>query len=233
MKLYLIPVKENVTDKGMKIGTYGIIKNPKAFAAGVIENNKKALVEYGYVFEKLILYLAELNLGTCWLGGTFTRDSFEKEIQFGDNEMIPAVTPIGYASEKQRLLESTMRFLVKSDNRKPWNDLFYSVTFAMSLTEKDAGKFATPIEMARLAPSASNKQPWRIVLSEDQNVCHFFLAHTPKYSDKMQRIDMGIAMCHFELTCRELGIGGSWVVKDPIISSVDKNTEYIVSWETA
>jgi len=90
--------------------------------------------------------------------------------------------------------------------------------------------------MVRLAPSASNKQPWRIVLSEDKNTCHFYLEPTPNYSGnkmgfEMQRIDMGIAMCHFELACKELKLSGKWKVNDPKIDLLNEQTEYIVSWE--
>ena len=44
---------------------------------------------------------------------------------------------------------------------------------------------------------------------------------------KLQNIDMGIAMCHFELTARELGFIGDWNVNDPQIKS--DGMEYIVS----
>jgi len=60
--------------------------------------------------------------------------------------------------------------------------------------------------MVRIAPSASNKQPWRIVKIE--GAWHFFLERTKGYGDgiifkllklaDIQRLDMGIAMCHFE-----------------------------------
>jgi hypothetical protein len=46
----------------------------------------------------------------------------------------------------------------------------------------------------------------------------------------LQRVDLGIAMCHFELTARELGLAGRWVVQDPNIAKPDDQTEYIVSW---
>lgn len=201
-----------------------------------MENANEAIVEFGYIFEKMILFLTEINIGTCWLGGTFTRDSFEKEIILTDNEIIPAITPIGYFNSKRRLLESTLRFAVKADNKKQWSELFYYSNFDTQLTEEEAGEFATPIEMVRLGPSASNKQPWRIVLSKDKRFCHFYLAHTPKYGGNklgydMQRIDIGIAMCHFELTCKELNICGHWTIKDLNISLPDEHTEYIVSWE--
>jgi hypothetical protein len=46
----------------------------------------------------------------------------------------------------------------------------------------------------------------------------------------MQRLDMGIAMCHFEQTARELGLEGRWVVDQPEIGELDELTEYTASW---
>jgi hypothetical protein len=39
---------------------------------------------------------------------------------------------------------------------------------------------------------------------------------------------MGIAMCHFELSAKELGLKGDWGVNGPQIKK--DNMEYIVSW---
>ncbi len=44
---------------------------------------------------------------------------------------------------------------------------------------------------------------------------------------------MGIAMCHFELTARELGLTGDWVIDEPDIKKPDESTEYTVSWRRA
>ncbi len=45
----------------------------------------------------------------------------------------------------------------------------------------------------------------------------------------MQRIDMGIAMCHFELVADEKGITGKWEVADPGIANLPEATEYLVT----
>ncbi len=123
---------------------------------------------------------------------------------------------------------------MKADNKKPWDKLFYDTNFERALIKENAGLFEIPIEMVRLGPSASNKQPWRLVLSEDRKNCHFYIEHTPNYSAKlgydMQLLDMGIAMCQFELACQELNISGYWGVEDPNINPLSGNTEYIVSW---
>jgi hypothetical protein len=43
-------------------------------------------------------------------------------------------------------------------------------------------------------------------------------------------LDLGIAMCHFELTARELGLLGKWISTEPAITKPDELTEYTVSW---
>ncbi|WP_202709831.1 nitroreductase family protein [Sporosalibacterium faouarense] len=235
IKFELIDVKDNNTGKGLKIGTYGIIKNPQAYIAGITKKDKISLIEFGYIFEKLVLFLTELGIGTCWLGGTFTRDSFEREIEYKSDEIIPCVTPIGYPKNKKRLLEKTMRALVKANNRKDWESLFYDNDFNSPLSKENSDIYAVPIEMVRLGPSASNKQPWRIVLSKDRKNCHFYLEHTPNYGGSkmgfdMQVIDMGIAMCHFDLTCRELNMDGEWKIDNPNITLPKENMEYMISW---
>ncbi|NQX47034.1 nitroreductase family protein [Paenibacillus tritici] len=221
--------------KGMKLGAYGIIVNPQAYLAGSVRNDKLALLEFGYTFQKLILFATGLGLGTCWIGGTFNRKSFARELELAEGEIIPCITPLGYAREKQRLLDATMRYVVKADNKKPWAELFYDGSFGSRLTPEAAGRLAVPVEMVRIGPSASNKQPWRLVLSPDRKKMHFYLQHTPNYSGnklgfQMQRIDIGIAACNFGLTCRELGIAGTWGIEDPGIAADSQHTEYMLSY---
>ena len=47
----------------------------------------------------------------------------------------------------------------------------------------------------------------------------------------LQRVDMGIAMCHFELTAHELGLQGSWIVDEPKLMKPE-GAEYTVTWMT-
>ena len=105
----------------------------------------------------------------------------------------------------------------------------------ISLTQETSNPFEVPMEMVRIGPSASNKQPWRPVLSDDHRKCHFYIEHTPNYSAKlgydMQLLDIGIAMCQFDLACKELNIAGKWIIDDPLIDLQNEKTEYIISWE--
>ena len=119
-----------------------------------------------------------------------------------------------------------------------WERLFFDGAFGVPLKRNAAGAFATVLEMVRIGPSASNKQPWRIVRVGE--MWHLYLQRTPGYAKRnqvllgiadMQRIDMGITMCHFTLTAEELGLCGKWMVQEPAIEKPDALTEYIASWE--
>jgi hypothetical protein len=224
---------DTIEKTGGKIGTYGVIKGAKSYIAGIVENGEYSIEQLGYTFEKLMLYATSLDIGTCWLGGTFTRSGFEKMANLKDNELMPAVTPIGYIENKKRMLDRVMRTMAGSNNRKEWSDIFFNKSFDNPLIEQEAEKYLTALEMVRIGPSASNKQPWRIV--KDNDTFHFYLRHDKGYGKALgldiQKIDIGIAMCHFEMTLNELGVNGSWVVDKPKNIEYTIDTEYIVSWK--
>ncbi|MBE4907550.1 nitroreductase [Bacillus luteolus] len=235
-KVALVQVNNNVTDKGIKLGTYGFIKNPRAYLVGITEKNKYSLVDFAYSFHKLTLFATGIGLGTCWMGGTFSRNSFEQELSsIKDGEFIPCITPIGYPNEKERIFDKAVRVVVKADNKKAWEKLFFDAAFDKPLREENAGPLAIPIEMLRLGPSASNKQPWRLVVSPDRKTSHLYIEHTPNYSSSlgydMQLLDMGIAMCQFDMACKELSLEGKWIVEDPEMDLPNSNYEYIASWQ--
>lgn len=233
VRLELVDKLKAAETQNAKIGTYGVIKGANAFIAGVVENGDKFLEMLGYCLEKLVLYGTSLGLGTCWLGGTFKKSEFGKVLNLKENEILPVVTPIGYEANKKSMVESIMRRFAGSDNRKTWNELFFNGNFEISLDEKSSGNYATAFEMVRLAPSASNKQPWRIL--KQDNYCHFYMEKAKGYSNALgfniQKIDMGIAMCHFEMALVEAGVNGHWEYEYyRQISVKDDNIEYIASW---
>ncbi|OGP68682.1 MAG: hypothetical protein A2W27_05620 [Deltaproteobacteria bacterium RBG_16_44_11] len=217
-----------------KLGTYGVIKNARYFLIGTINNTPLAMEDLGYCKEILILKATALGLGTCWLGGTFQASSFAQAAGLREGEILPTVSPIGYPAETKSLTEKIMRRFAGSDHRKPWPELFFANDFATPLTQAQAGKYCDALENLRLAPSASNKQPWRVLLDTAKNTFHFFLERSLQYKMlgivHLQDIDLGIAMSHFEITARDQGVMGKWQV-DPNAPK-EKLLDYIVSWRT-
>jgi len=233
VRFNLIDFNELEIGELKNLTTYGVIKGARQFIIGTVEKQPKAMEYYGYCMEKNILKATSMGLGTCWLGGTFKRSGFADKISINENELLPAISPVGYSGDTRSVVDRMFRYVAASDKRKPWNELFSLHDTDNFLDEQNSGKFNTPLECVRMAPSASNKQPWRIIKSKDQDAFHFYLKRTPGYENvvkdiKLQNVDMGIAMCHFELSARDLGLKGDWNVNDPQIKS--EGMEYIVSW---
>lgn len=215
-----------------KLGTYGMIKGAKCFIGVAVENGDMALEALGYELEQLVLYATSLELGTCWLGGTFNRGRFAKAMEVEENEIFPIVTPIGYASDKKRIVPSLIRKLAKFDQRKPWDSLFFDNNFSTPLSQEDAKEYASVLDQVRLGPSASNFQPWRIVRQGDSY--HFYEAKTKGYAERasydIQKVDMGIAACHFHLSAAEKGISGEFQKLVGIDTAAPENTDYLFTW---
>lgn len=225
---------------GKIAGTYGFIKNARAYIAGTIPNNNKAIEDYGYLLEKIIIKLVERDIGSCWLGGSFKRTDFANPLDLKDGWIIPAVIPIGYPEINRRNTEKAMRFIIKADKRLKWTDIFYLDTFKEELSlgglKDDKTTLMSALEGVRLGPSASNRQPWRLVLDDAANKVHFFLFEDPKYSGNrmgfsMQHIDAGISMYHFQATAEENKFTGKWLDENPELET-PVNYQYIktFSW---
>jgi hypothetical protein len=220
-------------NKGTKLGTYGIIRGAQHFIVAVVDNkDASAYVSLGYKLEKVVLFATSIGLGTVWLGGTFSKDQFAMAASLKDNETLSIVIPVGYATEKRSIIERLMRSTSKADSRKAFAELFFDGGLSKSL-ENDGVGYALSLEAVRLAPSAMNAQPWRVIKAE--NGFHFYLLHKNSNFNKsvtdMHKIDMGIGMCHFELVSREEGLSGSWNFAGKQPQGVPENFEYIASWQ--
>jgi len=194
-------------------GTYGFIRGARAFLAGLVRRAPGAYMDYGYVLEKVVLEATEWGLGTCWLGGTFSRSGFARGLEAGPEDAIPAVMPIGKPAARGTLLDGLLRLTARSATRKGRESLFFRGDFQTPLSAGEAGSYEPCLEAVRLAPSAANRQPWRIVREDDGDMFRFFVDRPParkEPSADIRDIDLGIAMCHFELVAGELGLEGAW-----------------------
>ena len=188
-----------------KLGTYGVIKNPSYFLTACCEDKPFALEALGYTFEKVILYCTSLGLSTVWIGGTFNKGKFAKAVELKDGYILPVVSPVGY----------------EGDRRSPIGFLFHKDDFYTPLTKKDAGIYSDALEAVRLAPSSLNCQPWRVVLNDEG--LHFYKT---KNKD-INKVDMGIALCHLDMVLDEQMVKGRFKILNPNIKT---DYEYVISW---
>lgn len=236
-RLALVAAAEGDAAALRGLGTYGFIKNPQGFIVGAMGPGDKNCEDFGYLMEEAILHATGLGLGTCWLGGSFTKSSFARKIAATPAETVPAVTSVGYPAEAAKE-DDWIRRRAGGAHRLPPDQLFFAGAFGRPLAPADAGPYVEVLEAVRWAPSASNKQPWRVV--RDGHAWHIFLQRTKGYGKDsffgrllgvadLQRVDMGIAMCHFELAARALGLPGRWELT---ASAVDLPplAEYTATW---
>lgn len=232
LRFELISVSEFESNEKKKLGTYGFIKGAQDFIVGAVEKSQYSREHYGYLMETIILVATDMGLGTCWLGGFFNRSFFSAKISSTSDEIIPAITPIGYPAQKT-VREKLIRSFAKADKRMPWDQLFFEGNLNVSITENKTGEYSKLLEMVQIGPSAGNKQPWRIIKVHDKNIFHFYTIN-PKdgrflqYS-KFRPLDIGIAVNHFDLTANELGIKGSWIFENPQIPGTE-NLLYKITW---
>ena len=171
-----IPVKAEILDAS-QVRCMQPWKTPH-FVAVSTEDTPDAFINVGFLFQQLDLYLHTLGLGSCWVGLGRPR-----------KELDPALThailmPFGTGAEPV-CRDSTEQF-----NRKPLSQI--------------ADTPDPRLECVRLAPSATNSQPWYFTHEGDQlHVYQVIQGPLKRMSlGKMNCIDMGIALCHLAATCQ-------------------------------
>ncbi|QTL99173.1 nitroreductase [Iocasia frigidifontis] len=199
---------EFIDDGGSKviqsiIASYGFIQGVRSYIAFIVDKNDRHCYEkIGYLGEMCILEATSLGLASCWISGTFKPKLVEDQLSIGFSEKVVAITPVGYSSNKQSIIEKLMKKIAGSHQRKPLEELCPDYNQHWPIWIKDA------VCLARLAPSAVNRQPWRFIVSEDAKEIKITL---DKLSDiESKRLDCGIAMLHIEIAALINNIQGGW-----------------------
>lgn len=153
---------------------------------------------FGYFGEKLVLHATERGLGTCWVAGTFDRESVV--VPLAEGEVIHDVIPVGYKPAKQPLKQRTVRAGLRRMDKKP-EALYQGLT---SLAEAPDW-VRSGIEAVLKGPSAVNQQP--VVFVQDEAGIR---ATLPRYKREIEYTDLGIAKLHFQLGAEAAGVSGTW-----------------------
>ena len=219
---YELPIEWKLLDRKNDNLSVPVVTGTDTYIAGKMQRTPHAEEAFGYTFEKVVLFAQSLGVGTTWIAGTMDRKAFEHAMRLSENEVMPCVSPLGYPAEKMSLRETMMRKGVKADSRLDFEKLFFDGTFEKPLSAENAGELRLPLEMVRLSPSAVNGQPWRVLCCGD---CVHFYEKRGKGMARgtwdIQKIDMGIALCHFELGAEESGLHPVLYVENPGLSGRD------------
>ena len=212
-----------------------VITGTDLWLAGKLFRAQHAEEAFGFSFESLLLQAeAELGIGAVWIAGTMNRSAFEAAMNLKQGEVMPCVSPVGYPAARMSLRETVMRKGIKADERLPFETLFFNASFSAPLDRETAGELEPLLEAVHRAPSAVNRQPWRAVVCG--STVHFYEQHSKGYIDDsgwdLQKIDLGIALCHFALAAEAFGTRALFSLDDPGFpcpNGVDYIASYIIS----
>lgn len=151
---------------------YGKFKGVTNYLALIGKKESSLEEKCGYYGEKLVLFVQELGLNTCWVAMTYSK--IKTAFQVGKGEKLCIVIALGYG-ETQGLphKSKSMEEVIQLDRPAPeW--------------------FQKGVEAALLAPTAMNQQKFLFRLDKNRVSvkagCGFYT-----------KIDMGIVKYHFEI----------------------------------
>lgn len=149
----------------------------------------------GYYGEKLILHATDMNLGTCWVGGTFDASAISAE----PGEQLICVITVGNVPEDKTLKEKILHKAIHRHS-KTIGEMSEAVGTPPSW-------FSSGMEAVCRAPSTRNTQ--KVLFLYKAGVLRASIPDT--YT--LDYVDLGIAKLHFELGANghfELGNGGKF-----------------------
>ena len=78
-RFLLVAASEQDNAALRELGTYGLLRWRERFYHGRRKTRGEMAGRLRLPDETIILYLTSLGLGTCWLGGSFTRSAFARK----------------------------------------------------------------------------------------------------------------------------------------------------------
>ena len=173
------------------------------------ENKDGYLTNAGYMLQQIDLFLASNGIGSCYLGMAQPTKVAKESLKL---EFV-MVLAFGNATEPVHRVD------ISQFNRKP----LVQIT---NITDND-----TLLEAARLAPSATNSQPWFFTGGNGIINAYCFKPNIIKaiIYEKMNKIDMGIALCHLAVALKHEGKEFRVSFDDKVIANHPKGYYYIIT----
>lgn len=162
------------------INSYGRFHGAQNYFIMIGRKSPDLDMRVGYYGEKLVLFLQTLGLNSCWVGMTYKK--VPAAYRLCDDEKIVCVIAFGYGKT------SGVRHRIKT------------VSQVSNASEKTPEWFLKGVEAALLAPTALNQQKFSFeYMGEGENGKGLVRAQRGFSIFGYTKIDLGIAMLHFEL----------------------------------
>lgn len=174
------------------------------------EEKSGYLMNVGFVLQQIDLYLSAKGIGSCWLGLAKPSSQVSKQ-----KNGLDFVIMLAFGNSEGPISRADMLEFKRKELKQ--------IT-----TIKGIDHLLNPV---RLAPSATNSQPW--FFTGDENEIHLHrirlsMIKAPIY-DKMNQIDMGIAACHLYLSALEHNKHIQFIPKKISPDQIPQGYQYMIS----
>ncbi|SKC85703.1 nitroreductase family protein [Maledivibacter halophilus] len=216
------------------VGYYGKLIKAPHYIYITSEVKDGYLENAGYIGEKLVLEATKLGLGTCWIEVSKNMDKVKEILSIEKDQEIIGLFTIGYPKKERKVggvydtegksLSPLTEFGYSNidvkytdapiSGRKSIEDITYLNNWGQKATveELEDRGIAESFYYMRLAPSWGNRQPWKFIIRGEKIV--LAVCKDEMVSEKIAKIEAGIAMLYFELMIHESGIPGKWVIRN-------------------
>jgi hypothetical protein len=150
------------------------------------KDDDDARLNASFLLQEMSLYLSTLGFGSCWAGMAKPKNGFT------EHEGLPFFKLLVFG----KAVGAHRRENVSQFKRKPLSEI----------TDIQGG--TKVLEAVRLAPSAMNRQGWRLYVEGTK--IRLYMAHNNflvrKLMDPLTIADSGIALCHLWIAAKALGV---------------------------
>ncbi|MDO5826061.1 MAG: nitroreductase family protein [Methanosphaera sp.] len=143
------------------------------------QNTENCFKNIGFIYQQVDLYLQGNDIGSCWVGVAKPRKHNHENLKY--------IITIAFGKSDEDISRSTDEFKRKS-------------------LDEISDNYDDKLNVARLAPSAMNSQPWYFTHNND-NTYNIYRKKQNiikrKLLDKLNQIDIGIALAHLYVANRD------------------------------
>ncbi len=198
------------------IGSYARIISAPCFVVPSICGDLRVMEDAGYRLEQLVIGLARLELGSCWVGALSNEGRVARELGVRTGWRIPAVIVFGHPDLGfvGRNVNRLYRGVVGAPNRLAYEKFVFAERFGQPATPSSQAEHV--LAALRCSPSAGNARPWRVILRGDRM---FYCVDTAagfyrRYRNDYPLLDGGIGMASVTLALRSIGRPADWELLD-------------------
>ncbi len=167
------------------------------------------LTNAGFILQQMDLFLSSNGIGSCWIGMAKPQREILKKSE------LDFVIMLAFGKPKEPIYRKD----IWEFKRKPLEEIT-NISGSNEL-----------LEPVRLAPSATNSQPWYFI-GEDNKIhvyCIKAKALKSVLYEKVNKIDMGIALCHLWIAAEYFQKNMDIIYDDPARKAIPAGYFYIAT----